>query len=55
MWLDTDDQIDNLSLFKKDFERLKTSGDKSYLLMEYLYSWNEDRTICILKFFRENC
>jgi glycosyltransferase involved in cell wall biosynthesis len=53
MWLDTDDQVDDLSLFKKDFERLKISGERSCLLMEYLYTWNKDRTICYQKFFRE--
>ena len=46
MWLDTDDDIDDFSLFRKDFEELKLSGEKSVLRMDYLYSWNEDHTVC---------
>lgn len=55
MWLDTDDQIDDLDLFRKDFEILKAAGERHYLKMQYLYGWNEDRTVCIQgeNFFRE--
>lgn len=55
MWLDTDDQIDDIYWFRKDFEGLKAAGERNYLSMQYLYGWNEDRTVCIQgeNFFRE--